>query len=123
MEPTIPQPPVTPPPLELPPPPANRRVWVIVAIIIAALALTAIIALATVFILLRQQPASVGPAPASVTQTVPTLPPPSSKFATDAGVLKLRDDLKTLMGRIDSVDFFESEISPPSLDLNIAINP
>ncbi len=44
-----------------------------------------------------------------------------SKFATDAGVLKLRDDLTKLQTDIDSVDLFEPQLASPNLDLKISI--
>ena len=44
-----------------------------------------------------------------------------SKFATDAGVLKLRDDLTKLQTDIDSVDLFEPQLGSPNLDLKISI--
>jgi len=60
--------------------------------------------------------------PPIVTQApVITIAPVSSKYATDSGVLKLRDDLKTISQSIDSVDLFEPQINPPALDLSISI--
>lgn len=64
------------------------------------------------------------PAPTTPTETVQTTPTiivTPSPWATDAGVLKLRDDLKTLSGKIDTVDLIEPQIAPPAIDLGLAI--
>ena len=53
---------------------------------------------------------------------VPLVPTTSrSRFASDAGVLKLRDGLKELSVDLDTVNFFEPEITPPDIDLNLKI--
>lgn len=46
-----------------------------------------------------------------------------SKFATDAGIIKLKDDLKNTQTKIDTMDLFEQQITPPVFDLNISIAP
>lgn len=64
------------------------------------------------------------PVPATTTPTVvttPTIVVTPSQWATDAGVLKLRSDLQTLSGKIDTVDLFEPQITPPAIDLGLAI--
>jgi hypothetical protein len=65
----------------------------------------------------KYTPPTLPPAPAPEI----TITPVSSKFATDAGVLKLRDDLKKISQSIDTVDLIEPQISPPALDLEIKI--
>lgn len=66
--------------------------------------------------------------PLLITQTptpVPTIieviSNPNPKFASDSGFLKMRDDLKSLNAEIGSANFFEPEISPPNIDLNLKI--
>lgn len=46
-----------------------------------------------------------------------------SRFATDSAVLKLRGDILKIRTDIDSVDLFETQITPPNIDLNISIQP
>ena len=67
------------------------------------------------------------PVPAPVVTTVeqPIVLPPVkiSRFASDSGILKLREDLKNIQTKIDTMDLFESQITPPVYDLNISIPP
>lgn len=65
------------------------------------------------------------PAPVPTVIEQPITPPAAkvSKFASDSGLLKIRDDLKTWQTKIDTMDLFEQQITPPSLDLNISIPP
>jgi hypothetical protein len=67
------------------------------------------------------------PVPAPIVNTVEELPvtPPVkiSRFASDSGILKLQKDLKDIQTKIDTMDLFESQITPPVFDLNIAIPP
>ncbi|MCL4390406.1 MAG: hypothetical protein M1484_03130 [Patescibacteria group bacterium] len=58
---------------------------------------------------------TVAPAP------VVNVTPVSSKYATDSGVLQLRDQLQTISDAIDAVDLIEPQIAPPALDLNLNI--
>lgn len=51
-------------------------------------------------------------------QIIPAVP---SKFASDSALLKIREDLKKTQGDIDTVDLFDAQISPPSIDLGIQI--
>lgn len=50
-----------------------------------------------------------------------TIKPTSNKYATDSGILKLGEDLKTIRQFVDSVDLMEPQINTPALDLNINI--
>lgn len=61
--------------------------------------------------------------PPPVTPPAPqvSIKPVSGKYASDSGVLKLRDDLKTIRQSIDSVDLMEPQINTPALDLSINI--
>lgn len=100
----------------------DKKLLILAIVAIVILLTTTIAAVTATVIVLRQK----APAPAPVTSTPESAPittPPSqpSKFATDTGLLKLRDDIKNLSGRVDSVDLFEPEITPPNLDLNIKI--
>lgn len=61
------------------------------------------------------------PSPAPRPAPVVTIAPVSNRFATDSGVLKLRDDLKAISQSIDAVDLMEPQINPPALDLSINI--
>ena len=44
-----------------------------------------------------------------------------SKYASDSAVMKLKNDLSNLGSQIDSTDYFETQILPPSLDSQIKI--
>jgi hypothetical protein len=59
--------------------------------------------------------------PAIIEPLPPTISRPISKFASDAGVLSLADSLTKLRSEIDSVDLFETQLAPPSIDLNIRV--
>jgi predicted PurR-regulated permease PerM len=64
------------------------------------------------------------PTPAPVAEVTPPIihnANPISQFATDAAVLSLSSDLKKLRQDIDSIDLFETQLSPPSLDLSIRV--
>lgn len=108
----------------LPPPPKNfRKFWLVTAIVFASLALMTVFAILTaIFALSKPNNPTVSPTPTLAVTPTP-VPLQHSKFASDAGVLKIQADLKTLMGKIDSVDFFLIDITPPNLDLNIRVNP
>lgn len=56
----------------------------------------------------------------TLTPVTPT-PKPISKFATDSAVLSLAENISKLRTDIDSVDLFESQLVPPSLDLSISV--
>ncbi len=49
--------------------------------------------------------------------------PPLSKFASDSAIISLRTSLQQLQGKIDTVDFYEAQITPPLIDTSIAIQP
>lgn len=112
--------PVVPPP---PPPNPSRNFlpWVIGGGIIILLLIILIginTGLALIRSAFRYTPPPPAPAlPAPVVNTTPV----SGKYATDAGVLKLRDDLKTISQSVDAVDLLEPQIAPPALDLSISI--
>ncbi len=80
--------------------------------------------LAGISILKRPAPMQtlITPVPTIIpTTTITIVPNTNSKYASDAAFLKLREDLKTLNQEIGTVNFFEPEISPPNIDLNIQI--
>jgi len=55
-------------------------------------------------------------------EPTPTLTPlPGKKYASDSAVVKLRDELIKLRTEIDTMDYFEAQIVPPSLDSKIRI--
>ncbi len=79
------------------------------------------IVLASVLIV-RYQQRNLPPTPISTPSGQVAPPPgPVSKFATDAAVLKKREELKGLLNEIDTTDYFEAQISPPSVNANIKI--
>lgn len=59
----------------------------------------------------------VTPPPPPVVE-VPRIP---SKFASDSALLKIREDIKKTQADIDTVDLFDAQISPPTIDLGIQI--
>lgn len=116
-----PPPPVTSPVIASPPPqPKSYLPWIVGGAIVVLLLIILIsinIGLALIKSAFQYTPPPAAPAPAPAV----TIKPVSSKYATDAGVLKLRDNLKTIGQSIDSVDLMEPQIAPPALDLNINI--
>ncbi len=108
----------------LPPPPKSfRKFWLVTAIVFALLALITIVSVITTVLILKKPASTPETSPQPTIIITPTPVPTPSKFATDAGILKIQADLKLLLGKIDSVDFFQTEITPPNLDLNIRVNP
>ncbi len=101
----------------------QRKVLVIAAVAVSILLITTLIAITTTVIVLRNQKpiAPVTPPEVATPAAIPV--PPPSRFATDAGVLSLREAIATLSGKVDSIDLFETDITPPNLDLNLNIAP
>lgn len=66
----------------------------------------------------KTKPIPIDTPPPSPVVIVPKVP---SKFATDSGLLKIRDELKKTQGDIDTVDLYDAQISPPNIDLGIQI--
>lgn len=56
-------------------------------------------------------------------QPIPTLTPdeiqPSSRWATDSGILEIEENLKTLSSELKAVNLKESGLLPPLLDMQI----
>ncbi len=103
--------------------PKPNRAWIIVVAVVGSLLLITIVALATAIIALNTRPATPPPEPPQTLAPPASLPVIPSKYATDAGVLDVRDKLKNLMEKTGSVDLIEPEIAPPNLDLNLQIQP
>lgn len=59
--------------------------------------------------------------PTPVLEIVEIFPTANPKYASDSALLEIRENLKVLNQQIGSANFFEPEISPPSIDLNIEI--
>lgn len=104
------------------PKPKNWLPFVIGAAVIGLL-LIIIIAISVGLSLLRSVLNYTPPPPAPAAAPVVNIVPVSSKYASDAGVLKLRDDLRVIAKAIDSIDLVEPQIAPPALDLRISIEP
>ncbi len=96
---------------------------IIVAVIFFALIVITGVLIGVAFILSGAKPSTTQPSPAPVEQTITPPTTPVSKFATDAGLLKIKSDLNTAQQGIDSMDLFEQQITPPVFDLNISIAP
>lgn len=105
----------------------NYLLWVLSGIIglIFLLIIAAIIIAANLIIssaknlpnwnsLQNAPPAEIVPPPTTITDHAP-------RFATDPAILSLSSNLKELRAEIDAVDIFETQLSPPSLDLNIRV--
>lgn len=96
---------------------------IVAAVIIGLLALTSIIAIITTIIALNRQPAVTAEPTPPVVETPIATPTAATKYATDAGLLKLQAALASTSAQVDSIDLFEAEIAPPNLDLSINIPP
>lgn len=102
----------------------QRKILVLAAVAIGVLLLTTIVAvISTIIVLRNQRPLDQAPTSPEVAPPAAILIPLPSRFATDAGVLELKDKIASLSGQIDSVDLFETEIIPPNLDLHLSIAP
>lgn len=131
-------PPVTPIPSQpmpsAPPPtppapaqaPAKKPDYLLLAII-GAIIIFLVIIIAGVIIgvsMIHQAGRNITVPTAPETPSAPVVTPKApSKFATDAGVLQIKNGLRILGSQTDSVDLIEPQISPPNLDLNISIPP
>ncbi len=75
------------------------------------------------FVILKNQshPPVAPPPPAPITTTPPPPPPPFGipKFATDSAVLQLQESLLKFRQEIETTDYFELQISSPTLDSRI----
>lgn len=122
--------PVTPPPMKtqtmIPgsgdslPRPQNWLPWIIGAAILG-LIIIVFIGISVGIAIIRSAFQYTPPPPATPPAPEVTIKPAGGKYASDSGVLKLRDDLKTIRQAIDSIDLIEPQIAPPALDLNINI--
>lgn len=100
----------------------NYTLWFVVGGIIAFLFIVIVGVFVGVSIMSNAiKNAQVTPTPEPTVVLEPTIVIQANKFATDPGVLKIRDDLKTVLGKIDSVDLFEPQIAPPAVDLGLNI--
>ena len=98
------------------------------ALIIIGIVFFALIVITGVFIgvsliLSGTKPAAPATTPTQVEQTITLPSTPVSQFASDSGLLKIKSDLNNEEKRIDSMDLFEQQITPPIFDLNISIAP
>ena len=107
----------------LPPPNRERKILLIAAIIIGVLAIITTVAVVTTIIILNRQPVATPTPPTTVIETPITAPAAVTKYASDAGILKLQTLLATTSAQVDAIDLFEAEIAPPVLDLSINIAP
>jgi hypothetical protein len=87
------------------------------------LSVVALILFLVLPILLRPKPTIIETPPPPIKVEVPPVASPAarSKFASDAGVLKIRDDLKRTNINLDSVDLFEPQLTPPTIDTDISV--
>lgn len=99
----------------------NLVIILVVVVFILMVVVTGV--LIGVAMILSASKSTPAPVPAPVVQTITPPTAQVSKFASDSGLLKIRDDLKTLQSKIDTMDLFEQQITPPTLDLNISIPP
>lgn len=104
-----------------PAPQKNNLVWFIVGGIAAFLIIVFTGVIVGVTLIQRAIPKPIATPPEQTSVPPVITAPITPRWATDAGVLKIRDDLRTLQGKIDTIDFFEPQISPPSIDLGISI--
>jgi hypothetical protein len=113
------------PPINIvpPKPQPNYLSWMMIGIgltIIFLLIVVAVIGAGIISTTLQNKNNQVSVAPPETTQpTTPQATP--SAFATDSGLLKIRADLLDLRSQIDAIDYFEPQIAPPTIDLNINI--
>lgn len=101
----------------------KNRTWLILGIVIGTLVLITIIAITSTILVLSNRSVPPPAPPPTVTTTPTPIPVIPTKYSTDSAILKLRDDLKSLMAKTDTVDLVEPEIAPPNLELNLKIQP
>src|SRR5258708_35118193 len=101
-------------------PPAQRKMAVIAAILFGVVFILLLLSLLfgkkprTPVLLPTPTPISVSPTPEIILN--------ASKYATDAGVLKIEADLKNIQNQLNSTDIRQSDLSLPNLDYNINFN-
>lgn len=114
-------------PIDPPPPVVKPKKDATTLIIIGAIVFLVFVILATLIIgftlLTRPHTPVVPPPPPTAQPTAPINPQPSSKFASDSALLKIRDNLKAIRTSVDSLDLFDAQISPPDIDTNIHVKP
>jgi hypothetical protein len=100
----------------------NYILWLITGVIGLMFTLVVALIIVGVNLITRNNTSTIStPTPTIVEEQPITTIVSKSKFATDAGVLKLREDLTKLRSDIDTTDLFETQLSPPNIDLNITI--
>ena len=95
--------------------------WVLVGAVGALLVIVILLIVVGINLITRSNENTNIPVTITPTEAPPAVILPPSKFATDPAVLKFRDDLNTLRTDLDAIDLFETQLSPPSLDLKISI--
>ena len=97
---------------------------ILIAVIFFALIVITGIMIGVAFIMSGAKNIAPPPTPTSSTEPAVSVPSASgSKYASDSGLLKIKSDIEAQQQKINSMDLFESQITPPSLDLNISIAP
>lgn len=95
---------------------------VIIAVVFFIMVITTGVLIGVALILSNSKPTTVL-TPVTVEQPIIVPASKISQFASNSGTLKIRDDIKSSQLKIDTMDLFESQITPPIFDLNINIPP
>lgn len=72
-------------------------------------------------LILKYQQNTLPPAPVPLQASPSAVPEGIKKHASDSAALKVKEDVKTLQSEINSMDYFQAELSPPVIDPNIQI--
>lgn len=101
--------------------PSSKTIYFLIGLLVVLiLAALAGIILGTSLIL-RYQKQTLPPPPAPIEASPSAVPSGIKKYASDSAVLKVKEDVRTLQSEISSMDYFQTEISPPVIDSNIQI--
>ncbi len=117
-------PPPPPPPSGVPSAPPAPQTHLKTILIASALGIVFLLAATLILSLfLRPAPSTPAPPPPPPSTVVPPIIPPKTptKWASDGGVLLLKESLSSVSAQVDSVDLYEPELSPPTIDLGISI--
>lgn len=100
----------------------DTKLLTYIVIALGALVVLAVIGIIVgINLLLNSRIKPVTPPPVKEEITPTPTPQANYKYASEAAVIKLKNDLKKLNAQIGSTDYFETEILPPSLDSEIKI--
>lgn len=99
----------------------DRTVLILTILLVVMIAAAVVGIIVGTVMISSYQRKNLPPPPVAVLTPVPAQPGVMSKFATDSAVLQTKEKLQKLLLNINTADYFEAEINPPSVETNISL--